>query len=132
MKVQRILLLMLVIAELIVLLPAAKAELPTDPGDSAVAVALRTQDGLLYTRPTPAKRFHGYAFDTFGPYPFVAAAVAAGLDQAGRTPPEWRQGAAGYGKRFASEFGMAAVSTRKRSRKTLFTIAANAKGCSRG
>jgi hypothetical protein len=44
----------------------------------------------------------------------VGAAVAAGINQAYKTPPEWGQGAAGYGRRFGSDFGIAAVTTSTR------------------
>ena len=37
-----------------------------------------------------------------------------GIDQARKTPPEWRQGAEGYNKRVASDFGIAAVGTTTR------------------
>jgi hypothetical protein len=49
-----------------------------------------------------------------GPYPIVGAALAAGINQADSTPPEWGQGAEAYGKRFASNFGIAAVTTTTR------------------
>jgi len=97
-----------------VLLPAAWAELPDDPGASVSAGAAPPQGFLPYARPTSAKRLRSYSSDMFGPYPFLAAAATAGFDQATRTPPEWNQGAAGYGKRFASDFGIAAVSTSTR------------------
>jgi hypothetical protein len=69
---------------------------------------------LTYKPPTEKTKFHNYLFDAFGPYPIVAAAVAAGINQADRTPPEWGQGAEGYGKRYASNFGIAIVSTTTR------------------
>jgi hypothetical protein len=40
-----------------------------------------------------------------------SAALAAAIDQADNTPPEWGQGTTGYGRRFGSDFGIAAVST---------------------
>jgi hypothetical protein len=43
-----------------------------------------------------------------------ARRFAAGINQAHNTPPEWKQGAEGYGKRFGSNFGIAAVSTTTR------------------
>jgi hypothetical protein len=55
-----------------------------------------------------------YVFETFGPYPIVAAAIEAGINQADNTPPEWKQGAAGYGKRFTSDFGINAVAITSR------------------
>jgi hypothetical protein len=59
-------------------------------------------------------KLYNYVFDAFGPYPIVGAGFAAGVSQEFDTPPEWRQGAAGYGKRFGSDFGIAAVSTTTR------------------
>ena len=50
----------------------------------------------------------------FGPYPIVGATIAAGINQADDAPPEWKQGAAGYSKRFGSAFGIAVVSTTTR------------------
>jgi hypothetical protein len=67
-----------------------------------------------YKRPTEKTKLHNYFFDAFGPYPIVGASIAAGINQADRTPPEWGQGAEGYGKRFASNFGIAIVSTTTR------------------
>jgi hypothetical protein len=67
-----------------------------------------------YVRPSEKQKLHNYMFDMVGPYPIVGAAVAAGINQADNTPPEWKQGAEGYGKRFASNFGIAAVTTTTR------------------
>jgi len=76
--------------------------------------ATEPQLRLAYTRPTERTKLRNYFFDTYGPYPIVGAALAAGINQADNTPPEWKQGAAGYGKRFASDFGIAAVTTTTR------------------
>ena len=65
----------------------------------------------------PFRSFHEHlhrVFDAFGPYPIVGAAFAAGINQGENTPPEWKQGAEGYGKRFAADFGIAAVTTTTR------------------
>jgi hypothetical protein len=69
---------------------------------------------VTYTRPSEKTKLRNYFFDTFGPYPIIGAAFAAGINQATNTPPEWKQGAEGYGKRFGSNFGIAAVSTTTR------------------
>ena len=85
--------------------------------DSSGAVAsapATTQLDLTYTRPTQTTKLHNYFFDAFGPYPIVGAAVAAGISQVDNAPPEWKQGAEGYGKRFGSAFAIAAVSTTTR------------------
>jgi len=40
----------------------------------------------------------------FGPLAFVSSAAAAGVGQWRGKPEEWKQGAAGYGRRYASSF----------------------------
>jgi hypothetical protein len=98
-------------------LPAlAKAQALADSADSPATLAspLPAQPDLTYVRPTGATKLYNYVFDGFGPYPIAGAAFAAGVNQIYNTPPEWKQGAAGYSKRFASNFGIAAVSTTTR------------------
>jgi len=85
----------------------------TDSSSSAAVTAAAPID-LTYIRPTEKTRLVNYAFDTFGPYPIAGAAIAAGINQFDNTPPEWQQTAQGYGKRFASDFGIAAVTTTTR------------------
>jgi hypothetical protein len=109
----------LAIAGLAALPVLAKAQLLTDPADSSgpaveSASTTRPRPDLAYTRPTQRTEFHNYLFDAFGPYPMVGAALAAGINQADNTPPEWKQGAAGYGRRIGSDFGIAAVTTTTR------------------
>jgi hypothetical protein len=69
---------------------------------------------LTYERPTQRTMASNYVFDAFGPYPFVGAAVAAGIGQYSNAPPEWDQGVEGYARRFGSDFGIAAVGTTTR------------------
>ena len=117
MKMRRIVLLLLVIAALPVL---AKAQSLVDSGESSsgtVDLSVSTaspQPDLTYMRPPQATKLRNYLFDAFGPYPIVGAGLAAGINQADRTPPEWGQGAKGYSKRFGSDFGIAAVTTTTR------------------
>jgi len=47
---------------------------------------------------------------TFGPAGFIMVGAGAGVTQGTNTPAEWGQGAAGYGRRFASSFGKHIVS----------------------
>jgi hypothetical protein len=112
----QIMLLLLVIANLAALPVLAKAQSPPDSGTSAGTVASTTpaQPDLPYTRPTQRTKLHNYFFDAFGPYPIVGAALTAGISQASNGIPEWKQGAEGYGKRFGSDFGIAAVTTTMR------------------
>lgn len=81
---------------------------PRNASDTIVATN-PSQSEVTYVRPTQKIKLHNYLFDAFGPYPIVGAAVAAGINQADNTPPEWKQGAEGYGKRVASNFGIAGV-----------------------
>src|ERR1035437_4115748 len=112
MNMRRIMLLLLVVAALPL---SAKAQTLADSRDSAGTVATTTPvPDLTYIRPTTKTKLHSYFFDAFGPYPIVGAALAAGINQADNTPPEWKQGAAGYSKRFGSDFGIATVTTTTR------------------
>ena len=94
----------------------AKAQSLLDSGDSSgpVAITIPAHLGLAYTRPTQTTKVRNYLFDAFGPYPIVGAALAAGFDQARNAPPDWKHGAERYGKRFGSDFGIAAVGTTTR------------------
>jgi hypothetical protein len=109
-------LLLLAIAGLAALPVPAKAQALADSGDTSGTVASTAQapPDLIYTRPTEKTKIENYLFDAFGPYPAAGAAFAAGISQAYNTPPEWKQGAEGYGKRFGSDFGIAAISTTTR------------------
>ena len=97
-------------------LSLAKAQTLIDPTDSSSAIATPTQirPDLTYERPTEGTKLHHYFFDAFGPYPIAGAAFVAGIGQAYNSPPEWKQGAVGYSKRFGSAFGIAAISTTTR------------------
>jgi hypothetical protein len=107
--------LFLVIATFAALPIMAKAQPLADSVDSSEFVASTAlQDNLVYTRPTQEIKLRNYVFDAFGPYPIVKAAVSAGIGQMDNTPAAWKQGAAGYGRRFGSGFGIAAITTTTR------------------
>jgi len=95
---------------------SAKAQSLSDLDDSSGAAAstTSTQPDLPYIRPTQTTKVHNYLFDAFGPNPIVGAALTAGISQVSNGIPDWKQGMEGYGKRFASDFGIAAVSTTTR------------------
>jgi hypothetical protein len=113
MNLRSIMFLLLVVVDLPL---SAKAQSLVDSRDSSGTVAITTpaHPDLPYIRPTTKIKLHSYLFDAFGPYPIVGAAMAGGINQADNTPPEWKQGAAGYSKRFGSDFGIAAVTTTTR------------------
>jgi hypothetical protein len=98
------------------MLAQAQAQALADPGDSSAAIprTIPAQPDLTYTRPTEKTKLHNYIFDVSGPYPIAGAALAAGVNQIYDTPPEWKQGAAGYSKRLGSNFGIATVTTTTR------------------
>jgi len=120
MKMRRFTLLTLVIAGLAILPVLAKAQALVDSGDSSnsmVNVSVSTvnpQPVFPYGRPPETMKLHNYLFDAFGPYPIVGAGIAAGINQIQNTPPEWKQGADGYGERFGSDFAIAGVTTTTR------------------
>jgi len=118
MKMRRTLLLLSMIVGLTALPLLTEAQTMVDSRDSSSAVASASTTlplpDLTYIRPTHETKLRNYFFETFGPYPIAGAALAAGIGQADNSTPEWKQGAEGYGKRFASDFGIAAVSTTTR------------------
>ena len=116
MKMRRLMHPLLAIAGLAALSVPAKAQALVDSRDFSGGVTSITaaQPDLTYTRPTEKTKIENYLFDAFGPYPAAGAMFAAGMSQAYNTPPEWKQGAKGYAKRFGSDFGIAAISTTTR------------------
>jgi len=69
---------------------------------------------LTYTPPTEKEKLRLFAFDAFGPFPFVEAIAAGGYQQASKAPPEWGSGWGAYGERVASNFGVQLVTTTTR------------------
>lgn len=107
---------LLAICILGVLAQSAGAQAVADTGapPTARGALISSQSDLAYVRPTRKTEFQRYLFNMFGPYPLAGAAIVGGISQAYNTPPEWRQGAEGYGKRFGSTFGIEAASTTSR------------------
>ncbi len=115
MKLRQSILLLFTIATLAALPVAARAQLladSVDPSGSGASTAPQTD--LTYTRPTQEIKLRNYVFDAFGPYPIAGAAAVAGIGQMDNTPAAWKQGAAGYSRRFGSDLGIAAISTTTR------------------
>lgn len=110
------------LAILLMTLASAIAQTQSDPSTNSAhanaATSAPTTNTLPsappYVRPSEKLKRHNYFFDMVGPYPIIGAAAAAGINQADSTPPEWGQGAEAYGKRFGSNFGIAAVTTTTR------------------
>ena len=106
----------MILASLAAQPPPAKAQSLAASADSSNTVASATpaQPDLTYVRPTRKIKLRNYLFDTFGPYPLVGAGFAAAINQGKNSPPEWKQGAAAYGQRFGSAFGIAGITTTTR------------------
>jgi hypothetical protein len=92
----------------------AQALIDSEASPSVSSTATQPPLDLSYTRPTEKTKLQNYFFDAFGPYPITGAAIAAGINQYKASPPEWGQGAEGYGERFGSNFAIEAVSTTTR------------------
>ncbi len=109
-------LLVLVTAPLAAMPPPATSQSLASPGESSVTSGITGSStlDLTYVRPTEKTKVSNYAFDTFGPYPIAVSAFAAGVNQWTNSPPEWGQGAQGFGKRLGSDFGIAAIGTTTR------------------
>jgi hypothetical protein len=103
-------------AAVAVLSMAARAQSTADPGNasSPTVSSSPAPSWPTYMRPTEAAKIRNYSFDAFGPYPIAVSLVDAGIEQEDNSPPEWKQGVAGYSKRFGSEFAAEAVSTTTR------------------
>jgi hypothetical protein len=89
----------------------AGAQSLADSGATSGTVAITSpgyQD-LAYVRPSTETKLHSYLFDVVGPYPIAGATLAAGINQEENAPPEWKQGFAGYSRRFGSDFGINAI-----------------------
>ena|ERR1035438_3538433 len=122
MRLRRIMIGLLLCADLAALPALAKAQALADSGDSSsiavlsvsAANAAKPPPDLTYLRPPQAMKLHNYFFDAFGPYPMVGAALASSINQEDNSPPEWKQGMEGYGKRFGSDFSILAVTTTTR------------------
>lgn len=72
-----------------------------DPSSSAT---LSTSGRL-----TQSKRAKLYLKSLFNPQSFLISAASAGFGQWRDRPPEWRQGGAGFGRRYASSFAQHAT-----------------------
>ena len=115
-KLRRVTCLLFAAAALACLSLTANSQSILSSGDSSsdLATAPAAQLDLTYLRPTQRTMARNYVFDAYGPYPIAGAALTAGIDQFGDSPPEWNQGVEGYSKRLGSDFGIAAIGTTAR------------------
>lgn len=116
MRVRRSMILVLFAGALAALPVRGRSQPAPFSGDSLATdgVTAPAKLDLTYVRPKQRTKVDNYLFDAFGPLPIVGAGLAAGIGQWHNAPPEWNQGAAGFGKRFGSDFGIATVATTTR------------------
>jgi hypothetical protein len=74
---------------------------PQDDRVPATAASRQSQ----FTPPTQRERTRRYFKSLGSPFALIAAVAGAGISQWQNTPSEWKQGAEGYGKRFANSYG---------------------------
>jgi len=115
-EIHRAILLVLVIATLAAtpVLARSQSLLSSEDSSGTTGITNTTNIDLTYIRPTERIKISNYAFDAFGPYPVAGAGVAAGINQWTNSPPEWGHGVEGFGKRFGSDFAIAAIGTTTR------------------
>jgi len=103
-------------AVLIVLSATAESQsfVSSKSSSSLMGSTASMQVDSTYIRPTQRTKISNYIFDAYGPYPIVGAGIVAAINQENNTPPEWNQGAEGFGKRFGSDFAIGAVGTTTR------------------
>lgn len=63
----------------------------------------------VFVFPTREERLKRYVKSVVGPYSLLRTGVTAGIDQWRDDPEEWGQGASGFGRRYASQFGKTAI-----------------------
>jgi hypothetical protein len=72
--------------------------------DRPTAQSAQYQPGKIFCTLTIKDKFLLFVGDTLDPVTFMAAGFTAGIDQAENNDPQFGQGAAGYGKRFAADY----------------------------
>ncbi len=82
------------------------AALQSAPVTGAAATAQPASDSAATTNIARRHgRLHGYVHDLIGPGALIGVAASAGIDQWQKSPPQWGNGASGFGKRVASRYG---------------------------
>lgn len=89
--------------------PAAEMDPAAQRPAPSANFAGRQPAAAAYLQPSQQVKLNNYLNEAFGPYPMAWTMVVAGWHQARRTPPDWREGWAGFGERYASDYGNSVI-----------------------
>ena len=89
-----------------------ESELPDAPSPSAMFAPVGKP--VSYTSAGESREFHNYLYEAFGPYPLITNVIVAAYHQARHNPPDWREGMAGFGQRYTSDFATGAINVSTR------------------
>lgn len=99
-------------AAILLAVPAARAQQPagvTTKGSTSPQSPQSDPNNLptaaAYSRPTASERFADFGREAIGPVTIIKTVGVAGVLQAQNSPPDWGQGAVGFGDRVGSEYG---------------------------
>lgn len=84
--------------------PASSNAANSDPAQASAVQLLPAAEPTAESPRSFKERFQDYRSATFSPWAVVMPAFGAGLSQWRNYPPEWNQGAEGFGKRVASAY----------------------------
>ena len=88
---------------------AGQAGAPDVPDAPAPMVTHPNGVTTPYVQPSQEQKLDNYWNEAFGPNPMLATVFVAGWHQWRRVPPEWREGMAGYGERYGSDFASSVI-----------------------
>ena len=77
------------------------------PANADAQTLPQTSNG--YVRPSSEKRFKRYLKNAIGPFALLGVGFSAGFDQGYKNPPEWKQNANGFARRFGSNLGESVI-----------------------
>src|SRR4029077_20094162 len=91
------------------------ADLPPNPVSNTSSESISAASSDNASAPasdtlTFSERLRIYERSFISPQSLMGPALGAGISQLDNTPPEWGQGAEGYGRRFASGYGRSVIS----------------------
>lgn len=77
----------------------------TTPSEPQSTNSSNLPTAAAYSRPTSREKWSHFVHEAIGPYTIVKTIAVAGVLDAENSPPDWGQGASGFGDRVGSEYG---------------------------